>query len=161
MSGYYGPSGGTGGHPFDIRPPIEPNYTIDTTPYTIAGIIFYVGSYIDSIQVIYRNTQTEEVILSEKVGGDGGSEFPVDPGPGGYIVAISGNYDNLVNGIFVSFNDGNGVGVGLDHPNQPFDYTTDPSQEVIGLWGRSGTYIDALGVIMRQRLSSPPPPSPS
>jgi hypothetical protein len=154
MADFYGPSGGTGGNPFEIKPPIDRNHTIDNTPYTMAGIILYVGSWIDSIQVIYRNIETEEVILipTFKVGGGGGSEYPIDPGPGRYIIGISGKYGNFVDSIEAHFNDGNGYGIGGYGGVVSYKYMADPSQEVIGLWGNSGTYIDAIGVIVRPRL---------
>ena len=155
MASAYGPSGGPGGSEFRIWPPIEDGFTLDTTPFEIAGLIFNTGSYIDAMQVIYRNVQTGDMVVSDKVGGNGGMKAPpFELAQDEYITNFLGWAGDYVNSLAVFI-------IGLSQPvvfgspetTTNFEYTWEPTEEVIGFWGRSGAYIDAIGVLVRHRPS--------
>jgi hypothetical protein len=156
MAGQYGPSGGPGGGQFQIWPPIDDGFTLDTTPYEIAALIFRTGSYIDSMQVVYRNMRTGIVVVSDKIGGDGGGEAPpFELAQGESILLFGGSTESYVEHLAVCKSPSNqctdfgGVGSGTSL----FQYSWDTSEEVIGFWGRAGAYIDAFGVFVRKRLA--------
>jgi len=155
MAGQYGPSGGPGGGQFQVWPPIDDGFTLDTTPFEIAALIFNTGSYIDAMQVIYRNVRTGVVVVSDKIGGNGGGEAPpFELAQGEVITGFVGSTGDFVNNLAVFKNTSSqGNEFGGPGTNALFQYSWDPSEEVIGFWGRSGAYIDAFGVFVRRRPS--------
>jgi hypothetical protein len=82
-------------------------------------------------------------------GGFGGEQqnFDLD---GEHIIKISGTYDRFVRSITVETNNpakqitvGNPVGAGK------YTYEAPSGFEIVGFYGRSGTLVDAIGVVLR------------
>ncbi|MFI1729200.1 jacalin-like lectin [Streptomyces acidicola] len=159
MAEKYGPSGGTGGGPYDIQPPIETNTTLDTTPWVISSIEFKSGAHLDSITVAYRNIATQEIRFTPVVGGSGG-------GPNPPLTMEKGVHIWHFKGFFWQYVDQLTIEYGKDNPGlsyttnwnsigdaaTDFDYEVESGKEVIGFWGRGGLYIDSIGVHVRKTI---------
>jgi hypothetical protein len=84
----------------------------------------------------------------------GGTIFTIDPLLG-HITRISGTYDRFVSSITIE----------TDNPDVPpltvpptgatgpaqYDYTAPDGFEIVGFFGRQGTLIDAMGVVLRAK----------
>ncbi len=79
----YGPFGGHGGYEFD-------DATIaNMDQLEIGEITIRSGRFIESIEILYRNPHTGELVQSDHHGGPGGTEDPhIILNPGEYIVEI-------------------------------------------------------------------------
>jgi len=138
-----GPSGGRGGGPFS-----DP-----WTDYAISRVVVRHGVLVDSLQI-----QADPTALGVH-GGNGGRSavFQLDrdewltevsgvcgphDGDGFYVTAV---YFGTSNG---RYSDAYGRGGG----DWGFTYRVPDGYEIAGFWGRSGIWVDALGVMVRSRF---------
>jgi Jacalin-like lectin domain len=157
MPGVYGPSGGPGGGEWEILPP--DSGTGVPSPYAIASLIIYSGQFIDSIQVVYRNTNDGTTAISEKIGGPGGGEKVFSLASGESIQGFGGTTgtagdakkDDYVSSLAIQKNTDSGEQTIAGTPNTSsyFTYAFSSTEELYGFWGRGGAYIDAIGVFTR------------
>ncbi len=130
-----GPRGGKGGTEFSIA---------GQGPVT--AIHIRCGGWIDAIHFSYKkNDGTEND--SEKAGGNGGSLKTFHLSEGEKISRIHGGAGNFVEVIRIETNKGRSEIFGNAHAEQSFTYTIPEGHQLIGFTGRSGTYIDAIGII--------------
>lgn len=128
-----GPSGGTGGQPFDDAVPVP-------QPGLPTQLVFRSGSYIDSLQFSYDNG------VSLKHGGNGGQQQTTWNLVACEIVTnINGKYGSYVDSMSISTNKRKGQ-FGGSGGDAPYNYTAPPNFAIVGFAGRSGNYIDAIGV---------------
>ena len=148
-----GTSGGVGGLPFTITPPTQ-NDDLDHTPFEVAAVIVRGAQYVDALRVIYRNPQTDEIAISQQVGGNGGQEYILTLAPGEFLIAIAGQAGVYVDSIEIITNQQRLL-VGGSGGALSYEYTTSSNlatpEEIIGFWGRGAIFIDAIGVIKRPR----------
>lgn len=124
--------GGTGGKEFsdDL-----------TQVRRISRIIVRSGNYIDSIEVTYILGAGNSVTVRH--GGTGGTPITIDLKEGEYITQIAGRAGDYINQISFTTNKGTTFGPYGGTGGAPFrlgDLRTG------GFFGRSGNYLDALGV---------------
>lgn len=144
--------GGTGGGPWD-----------DGIIFNgVRAITIRSGRCIDSIHVVYDRDNKH--IRAEGHGGTGGNQYPTIKldYPREFITKVEGYFDEVdwVEGnpvVIRSLNFETNVGkkygpygdaLGNTNPNPnatPFTFTVNPGQRIIGFFGRSGHYIDAIG----------------
>lgn len=131
-----GPSGGKGGNLF-----------IDTsTPNQyISEIKVRSGNVIDSIQVTYKDS-FNVVTTGSRHGGTGGRESVFRLAPDEYIVSIGGKYGNNIDKLWIKTNKGRTQEWGGNGGNVDFTYVVPDGWMIISFWGRSGKYLDAIGV---------------
>lgn len=114
------------------------------------------GYWVDGIQVTCSNGQTSNMFGAEKGGGD--SNMPTcDKGFSGVNLKYGGfNRDNVIGQISTTSNcgdSGNGtMGQARDYGNYrsgqaSTTYNCPNDQKIVGIEGRSGWYLDALGFI--------------
>ncbi|KAL0553471.1 hypothetical protein IC582_007366 [Cucumis melo] len=137
-----GEYGGEGGDPWDE------NFN------TIRKLVINHGQWIDSIQMEYED-ENGEVVWSEKHGGNGGSESEVVLDfPDEHLVTIHGYYDNLlywgfdgtvIRSLTVVTNLRNYGPFGVENGTK-FSFPC-AGVKVVGIHGRSGLYLDAIGLL--------------
>src|SRR5262245_29188065 len=141
-----GPSGGTGGHDFN-----DPQQF----PFRIAEVRVHSGRYIDAIQVVYTQEDRGRCFgqrAGDWHGGTGGSNqssFRLDCDE--YVVRVAGNYGEFVDSLSVETNKGRSMKWGGGGGKGKFSYTIPEGYMLHGFWGRAGQYVDALGIIMRNK----------
>jgi hypothetical protein len=82
-------------------------------------------------------------------GGFGGDQQDFDLVSNEHIVQISGTYDRFVNSITVATDIGHQLTVGNPVGAGAYTYQAPPGFEIVGFFGRSGTLVDAIGVVLR------------
>ena len=144
--GLCGASGGRGGHLFDDGASISDNLEI-------SKVIVWYGQLVDAIQVIYRDRTTgNEVLQGRKHGGSEGRPYPFELKRGEYIVGVTGRHGEMIDSIqFVTNTGTRSIVMGGSGGDTEFYYYTPSGIEIIGFRGRSGQYIDAIGVYFRHR----------
>lgn len=137
---HFGPSGGSSGAPF-----------VDTAPdYTrIAAVRVWAGSHVDAIQLVYR--ERRGFVEGRKYGGNGGRLYVFELDRGEQITAISGHYGRLVNGIRFHTNRRHTSPLFGTESGAEFHYEAPRGLEIAGFHGRSGSALDAIGVLLRER----------
>ena len=88
-----GPSGGYGGKSFSIWPAFPHD------KMKIDEIRIRAGSLIDSIQVVYKYTDTGAISVEGPFGGSGGRQYIFKLDDDEYIQSMSGYCDNLIHSI--------------------------------------------------------------
>ena len=146
----YGPFGGNGGGAFDDAS------IVNMDQLEIREIVIRSGDYIDSIEFLYHNRVTDELLPSPHHGGNGGGENRIILNPGEYIVEIRGRTGKYVDALTLQTNQGRvfgrfgGTGGGPDY-DAPSQQEMEAGHEVFAFFGRSGQYLDAIGIHTRSR----------
>ena len=129
-----GPSGGTGGGLFT-----------DAPQGRVTEVRIRHGSWIDSIQIAYDNRR------SSRHGGGGGRESVFTLQGGEFIKAIYGRYGRFVDSITVVTNRRSSRRFGGPGGVVDYHYEAPDGFEIAGFTGRSGVYLDSIGVVLRRR----------
>jgi hypothetical protein len=121
----------------------------------LVGIDVRGGDWIDSITVHTRSTSSDTV-TSHTFGGNGGGHLLSFGLPQtGRLVRVSGTYGWYVNSLDFDVSDVKSGEVirysahGDDVGPESFDHAAPDGSEIAALWGRSGWYLDAIGVNYR------------
>ncbi len=137
-----GYSGGCGGAEFQD--------SIPANTKEVAGVIVRSGAYVDSLQMAVRLT-TGNIKLLNKHGGNGGAQSVFRLNNGEYITSMWGRYGSYVDSIQF------GTSTGRSSPKYGgnggcgnFYYSAPAGYEIAGFYGRSGAYIDAIGVVLKK-----------
>jgi|HubBroStandDraft_3_1064219.scaffolds.fasta_scaffold15322_5 hypothetical protein len=142
-----GPSGGTGGGYCE---------TNDVNPtWKLKSINVWSSSWIDRIDMEFDEGKAEPRPVH--CGGTGGQPNRVlTLAPREYIVRVKGRYGNFVDYLYVQTNGPSGMKF-RDFGNKnstamgEFDYIAPEGLAIAGFVIRSGTYVDAVGVVLRKR----------
>ncbi len=141
----FGPNGGPGGTPFDD---IAPNQM------EIGELLIGSGLFIDQLQVIYRNTTNGHVVSGPAHGGNGGQQTVITLHAGEFITEINGRTGSFVDSLLLKTNQGRIFSnLGGDGGPNPFRFHLGfgSGEEIFGFFGRSGQFLDAIGVHTRPR----------
>jgi hypothetical protein len=85
-------------------------------------------------------------------GGFGGSQTLFDLDRNEHIVKISGRYNKFVTSATVETDTARTISVGTGGGGDgEYTYEAPPGFEIVGFFGRSGTLVDAIGVVLRAR----------
>jgi hypothetical protein len=118
----------------------------------VSALVVGSGSWIDSIQIIASNGAAERELTRH--GGTGGSLQRLSLAPGERIIEISGQIgfgiavNFFIRRLVIRTSAGQVLTAGLSGSNS-FVYQIPSTITLCGLTGRSGTYLDYLGVICR------------
>jgi Jacalin-like lectin domain len=147
MSYVFGPSGGVGGNPYSAPVPTSGG------PWRISGVQGRSGSRIDEIEIVWSSPGGSQ--SSEQFGGDGGTPFQFSIPDKDYLTLISGTV-GVNNGSVVLFSlqfftqNGNKSPVFGSATSTPFNFQCPPGYQISGIFGRSGSAVDAFGVYLDQ-----------
>lgn len=151
-----GPSGGMGG-----------GYFADLVPahYKLVGATLCGGSIVDSIQAIY--SANGQIIRGTKHGGNGGSCQTLMTSGSEFIIEVYGcRSSTTVTSLEISTNTGQSIkkgnGTCASHDGNFLNllYSIEDSSETLtrrirGFSGRSGSYLDAIGVVAGYNADNP------
>jgi hypothetical protein len=135
---FLGPSGGPGGNYFS---------DYQTGGLQVTEVRVRSGAYIDAVQFVYKNGAGEEIV-GQLHGGNGGvlSVFKLQQGE--HITRITGKHGDFVDSFQLVTNYGRTKGWGGAGGSSHYTYSAPPGSSIYGLFGRSGVYVDAVGVIL-------------
>ncbi|KAI5001486.1 horcolin-like [Hordeum vulgare subsp. vulgare] len=135
-----GPWGGTGGSQRDVQ----------QKPSRLVSITIYSGGAIDSISFTYVSGDCEQHLSSGKWGGSGGSPHTISLDPTNYVTEISGtigdcNGYNVIKSLtIVTLKEGPRT---YGHVyGTPFRVPVLDGGKIVGFFGCSNAYLDAIGV---------------
>jgi hypothetical protein len=136
-----GPSGGYGGAPF-----------VDSVSSgaRVTEVQVRSGAYVDSLQMVLQ-LPDGQIAYMDKHGGDGGNAATFSLRDGEYINAISGRYGQYVDSIRFHTNLRVSPTYGGSGGDADYYYAAPPGWQIVGLYGRSGAYIDAVGVVLAEQ----------
>lgn len=146
MSYVFGPSGGVGGGAYSAPVP-----TSGGGPWRISGVQGRSGSRIDQIEIVWSSPGGSQ--SSDQFGGDGGSPFQFAIPDKDYLTLISGTV-GINNGSVVLYSlqfftqNGNKSPVFGSATSTPFNFQCPPGYQISGIFGRSGSAVDGLGVYL-------------
>ncbi len=143
MSYAFGPSGGVGGIPYSAPMPSSGG------PWKISGLQGRSGDRIDQIEIVWSNQAGAQA--SPPFGGNGGNPFQFLIPTGDYLTQIigsAGQYDGTARLFSLQFITKSGVKSPVYGSAGPgnFYYRCPPGYQITGIFGRSGTAVDALGI---------------
>lgn len=145
MSFVFGPSGGVGGNPYSAPMPTSGG------PWRISGVQGRSGSRIDQIEIVWSSAGGSQ--SSDQFGGSGGNPFAFSIPDKDYLTVISGTV-GVNNGSVLLFSlqfftqQGNKSQVFGSATSTPFNFVCPPGYQISGIFGRSGSGVDALGVYL-------------
>jgi hypothetical protein len=152
----FGPSGGSGGESFSDMD-ILSKFVARNVYYRISKIKIRHGLWIDAIQTCWVTSLGAEV-WSPRLGGNGGTEITIDMDPNHPFSGIKGTYDQYVNQLNLQISQeiaefGNSIGkkeYSYNYYNGRFQEDASiGNYEVVGFWGRAGSFVNAIGPIFR------------
>jgi hypothetical protein len=135
-------SGGSGGAPF-----IE----MAAPSGVISKITIRSGKFIDGIQLTYRY---KHQISSKLHGGLGGLSKTFILNKGEYITELGGRSGKYVDSIYIKTNRGRIERWGGNGGQRSFKFLGTNNAPIQGIWGRSGSLLDAIGVIKKSSARS-------
>lgn len=150
----FGPAGGEGGRAFSDARVLESANDLLLSTVSVSG-----DRFLDSIAVRYTS-RSGELIRGRRHGGTGGNAGQLVLGEGEYITAVSGLCGTLVDRIVIETNKRKealavGANFRILEPRSPFGgfyrYEAPKGSEIVGFFGRAATFVDALGVVCRER----------
>lgn len=136
-----GPSGGYGGAPF-----------VDNVPYGAAATEIQIrsGAYVEALQMVLQ-LPNGQINYMDQHGGNGGNADTFSLRNGEYITAISGRYGQYVDSIQFHTNLRVSPTYGGSGGDADYYYEAPSGWQIVGFNGRSGAYIDAVGVVLAQQ----------
>lgn len=135
-SAVLGPSGGVGGQPFDDEP------TEDGA--RLREIRVWAGNTIDAVQLVVEIEG--QTIERPKHGGAGGNLGIVRLADDEYVTEIYGRYGSYIEQLSIRTNNGQTGRFGGRGGANEFLYVAPDGYKIVGLWGRAGRILDAIGV---------------
>ncbi|XP_066372145.1 horcolin-like [Miscanthus floridulus] len=142
-----GPRGGPGGGVRDVQVP----------PYRLLRLAIHSKGAINGISFSY--TGSDGSVHHESWGGVSGfEEHPIQLGLTDYVKEISGtigaytrDHPNIVRSLkVVTFKRTYGPYGATDGAGRPFSFPVQGSARITGFFGRSGDYLDSIGVYIRE-----------
>jgi hypothetical protein len=82
-------------------------------------------------------------------GGFGGVRHVLNLANGEHMIRINGHYGNVVTQINILTDGGQTLSGGGGGDAGIFEYQAPPGIEIAGFFGRSGNFVDAIGVVLR------------
>jgi Jacalin-like lectin domain/Helix-hairpin-helix domain len=146
MHSRLGPWGGAGGTAFESA-------TIPTGA-RLSAIHIFADSYVHALQLAYV-TSDGNVVELPRAGGAGGAQHTFALEDGERITAVSGLADWFIDAIRFHTTLRTSELFGGVGTHQRFWGELPADTELIGVFGRHGWYIDALGLMLRQEKSPP------
>jgi len=127
--------GGNGGAPFvDMMVPGS----------RVSAVTIKSGKFIDNIKFIYVYKNSG---FGSSHGGNGGGLKTLTLSKGEYIIEFGGRYGKLVDSIYIKTSNGNKMSWGGTGGERAFRFRASKKVPIIGIWGRAGKFVDAIGVI--------------
>jgi hypothetical protein len=131
--------GGPGGKPFIDQPESD---------VRVMAIAVRAGDFIDAIGTVYRR-RGRDPYATPLHGGNGGDAEVFELGDDERVIAISGGSGRFVEWLQIHTNRRSSRVFGKPGDGRDFRIEVPEGQVAIGFSGRSGKYLDAIGLVLR------------
>ena len=111
----------------------------------VIAVLVSAGVLIDMLQLIVRQKDAPAALVQH--GGDGGHMTTFVLADNEYLTGVSGKSSLYVNSITLHTNIRESKRFGGGTGEREFSINANANEQIVGLWCRSDTYIDAIGVI--------------
>ncbi len=129
-------SGGSGGSPF---------VDMAANKGRITAITVRSGKFIDRIQLTYQYNNGR--VIGSPHGGNGGKSKTFKLSKGEFITVFGGRSGKYVDSIYIKTNKGRSRKWGGNGGGNSFKFKGSKQSPILGIWGRSGALLDAIGVV--------------
>ncbi|MCP3664572.1 MAG: hypothetical protein GY696_19125 [Gammaproteobacteria bacterium] len=129
-------SGGGGGSPF---------VDMATPQGEIVAITVRSGSFIDSVTLTYRYGNRR--VNGPRHGGNGGNQRTFKLKKGERIIELGGRSGKYVDSLYIRTNKNRTQRWGGQGGSRAYRFTASQNAPIVGIWGRSGAFLDAIGAI--------------
>ena len=102
----------------------------------------------EDTKIVYVD-QIGQKTTKPRHGGSGGNPKDFKLAPGEYIIEVGGKYGRFIDSFWIKTNQGKTEKWGGGGGNVNFTYHAPPGTRIFGFFGRSGVFLDSIGVIMR------------
>lgn len=134
-------AGGAGGLPFRTDP-LDDNERI-------VAVNIWSGNVIDAIQLVASDDNVTRSL--EKHGGNGGILETYNLDPDEYITGLVLQTGSVVDSLIIKTNKGESKRFGGNGGPTQIPLSIPEDSEAVGLCGKSGSLVDALGIVYRRR----------
>jgi len=111
----------------------------------VIAVLVSAGVLIDMLQLIVRQKGCPVALVQH--GGDGGHMTPFVLADNEYLTGISGKHSLYISSITLHTNMRESQRFGGGTGERDFSINANAHEQIVGLWCRSDTYIDAIGAI--------------
>jgi hypothetical protein len=112
----------------------------------VSAVYVWSGDFVDRIQFVYT-LSNGNIFEGEIHGGNGGRREVFQLANGEYITGISGRYGDYIDSIRIHTNRRTSPVFGGRGGNRDFRIDVPSGNQAIGLKGRSGKFLDAIGLV--------------
>lgn len=111
----------------------------------VIAVLIGAGLLVDYIQLlVYQNGAPQALV---RHGGDGGHLTPFVLANDEYLTGITGRYGEYVDSITLHTNTRSSPRFGGHGGEREFAIHANPGEQIVGIWSRSDTFINAIGAI--------------
>ena len=111
----------------------------------VIAVLISAGLCIDFLQLIVRQDGVPQALVQH--GGDGGHLTPFVLADDEYLTGITGRYGLYVYSITLHTNQKTSQRFGGSGGEREYEIQAGLGEQIVGLWCRSGQFIDAIGAI--------------
>lgn len=111
----------------------------------VIAVLVSAGVFVDMLQLIVRHKGSSAALVQH--GGYGGHMTPFVLADNEYLTGISGRSSLYINSITLHTNMRESQRFGGGTGEREFSINANTNEQIVGLWCRSDTYIDAIGAI--------------
>ena len=111
----------------------------------VIAVLISAGLLVDFLQLMVRQYGAPHALVQH--GGDGGHFTPFVLADDEYLTGISGRYGLYIDSITFHTNNRTSPRFGGHGGEREYSIHANPGEQIVGLWCRSDTYIDAIGAI--------------
>jgi hypothetical protein len=111
----------------------------------VIAILISAGLCIDFLQLIVRQNGVPQALVQH--GGDGGHLTPFVLADDEYLTGITGRYELYIYSMTLHTNIRTSQRFGGSGGEREYSIHASAGEQIVGLWCRSGQFVDAIGVI--------------
>ena len=111
----------------------------------VIAVLVSAGILVDMLQLIVRQNGTPQAMVQH--GGDGGHLTPFVLEDNEFLTGLTGRYSLYITSMTLHTNMRTSHRFGGNTGEREFSIMANASEQIVGLWCRSDTYIDAVGAI--------------
>ena len=111
----------------------------------VIAVLISSGILVDFLQLMVYQNGTPQVLVNH--GGDGGHFTPFILANDEYLTGITGRYGMYINSITLHTNARTSRRFGGNGGEREYSIHANAGEQIVGLWCRADTYVDAIGAI--------------
>ena len=111
----------------------------------VIAVLVSTGMMVDFLQLIVSQNGEPQLLVQH--GGDGGHLTPFVLANDEYLTGLTGRYELYIYSIVLHTNKRSSQRFGGSGGDREYSIQAGAGQQIVGLWCRSGQFVDAIGAI--------------